>query len=88
MSGLPPRTAAATAVLPLAGSVGGCSDDPSDPEAPRPSASPTDVVPSAAESPTSTTAVRNRNNARKGATFEVRMGPDGKRYSLLAFRVA
>lgn len=32
-------------------------------------------------------AVRNENEARKGATFEVRMRLDGKRYSLLAFRV-
>ena len=33
-------------------------------------------------------AVRNENKARKGATFEVRMRLDGKRYSLLAFRVS
>ena len=33
-------------------------------------------------------ALRNENRARKGATFEVRMRLDGKRYSLLAFRVA
>lgn len=31
---------------------------------------------------------RNENKARKGATFEVRMRRDGKRYVLLAFRVA
>ena len=32
-------------------------------------------------------AVRNENEARKGATFEVRMLLNGKRYSLLAFSV-
>jgi hypothetical protein len=32
--------------------------------------------------------VRNENKARKGATFEVRMRLDGKRYSLLAFSVS
>lgn len=32
--------------------------------------------------------LRNENKARKGATFEVRMRLDGKRYSLLAFRVS
>lgn len=32
--------------------------------------------------------LRNENKRRKGATFEVRMRLDGKRYSLLAFRVS
>ena len=32
--------------------------------------------------------VRNENDARKGAAFEVRMRLDGKRYVLLAFRVS
>ena len=32
--------------------------------------------------------VRNENDGRRGATFEVRMRLDGKRYSLLAFRVS
>jgi hypothetical protein len=31
--------------------------------------------------------LRNENDARKGATFEVRMRLDGKRFVLLAFRV-
>jgi hypothetical protein len=33
-------------------------------------------------------AVRNENDAHRGATFEVRMRLDGKRFSLLAFRVS
>lgn len=32
--------------------------------------------------------VRNENAGRRGATFEVQMRLDGKRYSLLAFRVS
>jgi hypothetical protein len=32
--------------------------------------------------------LRNENEAHKGATFEVRMRLDGKRYALLAFRVS
>ena len=32
--------------------------------------------------------LRNENDAHKGATFEVRMRLDGKRYVLLAFRVS